>query len=83
MLAMNIHENAVSGLMPKKNRTYCSSHETHERKKNLIYNWHEGDDKIPSSDNRCHLGIEVNYRFKATERTINVCRIGRNAFFCH
>jgi hypothetical protein len=25
--------------------------------KNLIYNWHIGDDKILSSDKCCHLGI--------------------------
>jgi hypothetical protein len=33
---------------------------------------------IPSSDNCCHLGIEMNSRFKATERTTNACRKGRN-----
>ena len=49
--------------------------------KNLIYNWHIGDGKIPSSDNCCHLGIEMNSRFKATERATNACRKGRNAFF--
>jgi hypothetical protein len=49
--------------------------------KNLIYNLHIGDDKIPSSDNCCHLSIEINSRLKATERKTNACRKGRNAFF--
>ena len=51
------------------------------RERNLIYNWHIGDDKIPSSDNCCHLDIEMNSRLKATERTTNACRKGRNALF--
>jgi hypothetical protein len=37
--------------------------------------------KIPSSDNCCHLGMEMNSRFKATERTTNACRKVRNVFF--
>jgi hypothetical protein len=36
-----------------------------------------GDDKIPSSDNCCHLGIEMNSRLNATERTTNACRKSR------
>ena len=54
------------------------------RRKNLIYiyiySWHIGDDKIPSSDNCCHLGIEMNSCFKATERTTNACRKSQMPF---
>ena len=72
MFAMNIHENGVSALMQKQ--SYILQFSLNPREKNLIYNWHIGDDKIPSSDNCCHLGIEMNSRFRATERTTNACR---------
>jgi hypothetical protein len=62
-------------------KSYILQFSLNPREKNLIYNWHIGDDKIPSSDNCCHFGIEMNSRFKATERTTNACRKGRNAFF--
>jgi hypothetical protein len=64
-----------------KNKSYILQFSLNPREKNLIYNLHIGDDKIPSSDNCCHLGIEMNSRFRATERTTNACRKGRNAFF--
>jgi hypothetical protein len=67
------------GLMQEK--SYILQFSLNPREKNLIYNWHIGDDKILLSDNCCHLGIEMNSRFKATERTTNACRKGRNAFF--
>ena len=62
-------------------KSYILQFSLNPREKNLIYNWHIGDDKILLSDNCCHLGIEMNSRFKATERTTNACRKGRNAFF--
>jgi hypothetical protein len=79
MFVMNIHGNGISALMQKE--SYILQLSLNPREKNLIYNWHIGDDKILSSDNCCHLGIEMNSRFKATERTTNACRKGRNAFF--
>ena len=79
MFAVNIHENGVSALMQKKSCILQFS--LNPREKNLIYNWHIGGDKIMSSDNCCHLVIEMNSRFKDTERTTNACRKGRNAFF--
>jgi len=79
MFAVNIHENGVSALM--HNKTYILQFSLIPREKNLIYNCHIGEDKIPSSDNCCHLGIEMNSHFKATERTNNACRKGRNACF--
>jgi hypothetical protein len=39
-------------------KSYILQFSLNPREKNLIYNWHIGDDKIPSSDNCCHLGIE-------------------------
>ena len=62
-------------------KSYILQFSLNPREKNLIYNWHIGDDKIPSSDNCCHLGIEMKSCFKAPERTTNACRKGRNAFF--
>ena len=62
MFAVNIHENGVSALMQKK--SYILQFSLNPREKNLIYNWHIGDDKILSSDNCCHLGIEMNSRLK-------------------
>ena len=56
MFAVNIHENGISALM--QNKSYILEFSLNPREKNLIYNWHIGDDKIPSSDNCCHLGIE-------------------------
>jgi hypothetical protein len=50
-------------------KSYILQFSLNPRERNLIYNWHIGDDKIPSSDNCCHLGIEMNSRLKATERT--------------
>ena len=79
MFAVNIHENGISALM--QNKSYILQFSLNPREKTLIYNWHIGDDKIPSSDSCCHLGIEMNSRFKATERTTNACKKGRNAFF--
>jgi hypothetical protein len=67
---MNIHVNGVSALM--QNKSYILQFSLNPREKNLIFNWHIGDDTIPSSDNCCHLGIEMNSCFKATERTTNV-----------
>jgi hypothetical protein len=64
-----------------QNKSYILQFSLNPREKNLIYNWHIGDDKIPSSDNCCHLGIEMNSRFKGTERTTNACRKVRNVFF--
>ena len=80
LFAVKIHENGISALM-QKNKSYILQFSLNPREKNLIYNLHIGDDKIPSSDNCCHLGIEMNSRFRATERTTNACRKGRNAFF--
>jgi hypothetical protein len=79
MFVMNIHVNGVSALM--QNKSYILQFSLNPREKNLIFNWHIGDDTIPSSDNCCHLGIEMNSCFKATERTTNACRKVRNVFF--
>jgi hypothetical protein len=79
LFAVKIHENGISALM--QNKSYILQFSLNPREKNLIYNLHIGDDKIPSSDNCCHLGIEMNSRFRATERTNNACRKGRNGFF--
>ena len=64
----------------KAKQSYILQFSLNPWEKNLIYNWHIGDDNIPSSHSGCRLGIEMNSRFKATERT-NVCRKVRNAFF--
>jgi hypothetical protein len=79
MFAVNIHASGVSALM--QNKSYILQFSLNPTEKNLIYNLHIGEDRIPSSDNCCHLDIEMNSRFRATERTTNACRKGRNAFF--
>jgi hypothetical protein len=45
MFAVNIHENGVSALM--QNKSYILQSSLNPREKNLIYNWHMGEDEIP------------------------------------
>lgn len=51
------------------------------RSRDIEFNWKIGNDVVPRNECYTHLGIELNSKFKPSERISNCCRKGKNAYF--